>query len=104
MTDAARQLPQQQDPASPRSWSALTFAALILAGLGLVFSVASGIGLPFALAGAICSGIAIQRDRAARPWPLVALGVSLLGTVIGAILLVITVVTWAPLVPTLLFS
>ncbi|WP_206448318.1 hypothetical protein [Agrococcus sp. KRD186] len=85
-----------------RGWSTLTLAALILAGLGLVFAPASGIGLPFALAGTICAAIAIPRDRRARPWPLIALVAGLLGTLLAAVLVVVAMVTWGPLVPGLL--
>ncbi|GEK79862.1 hypothetical protein [Agrococcus baldri] len=88
----------------PRSWSTLTIAALVLSGLGLLFAFASGLGLPLALAGIICGGVAMRRDRAARPWPLVALLAGLLGAVIAATLVVLTAVVWAPLLPGLLFG
>lgn len=88
--------------AVPRSWSTLTLAAVILSAIGLVFAFASGIGMPVALAGATCGAVALRRDRAARPWPLVATLVGALGSLIAAVHLVILANVWMPLLPQLL--
>jgi hypothetical protein len=87
-----------------RRWSTLTASAVLLSGLGALFAFASGIGLPLALAGAICGGLALRRDPAARPWPLVAMLVGIVGALIGAVLVVIATAVWAPLVPGLLLG
>lgn len=87
-----------------RQWAPVTVAALILAALGLAFAFAGGIGLPFAVAGVICGGIALRRDPAARPWPLLGLLASALGVVIAAVLILIAATAWLPVLPALLLG
>lgn len=104
MTEFTRSQDRRQLVAERRSWSTITVAALILSGLGFVFAFASGIGLPFALAGLVCGAMAMQRDRVARPWPLIAMVVGLAGSLLAIVLIVVVAVVWGPLVPGLLFG
>ena len=102
MTGTGR--PPPADAPGTRRWSTLTASAVLLSALGAVFAFASGIGLPLALAGAICGGLALRRDPGARPWPLVAMLVGIVGALIGAVLVVIATAVWAPLVPGMLLG
>jgi hypothetical protein len=89
-------------PSDRRGPSDLTLLACILAGLGLLLGMMSGVGLPVALAGTVLAAVAMRRRPADHPWPLVALLVGGVGTVIAAILLIIAVTVWLPELPRLL--
>jgi hypothetical protein len=81
--------------AGEKKFKGITIAAMILTGLGLLGTFASGMGGLFALIGAILGFVAMKKNPAAKPWPMIVAIVASVLFIINLVISIIMAVAWS---------
>lgn len=91
-----QQQPYGAAPAGEKRFTGITIAALVLVGLGFLGMWIAGSGWLFALIGMILGFVAMKKNPAAKPWPMIAAIAGAIVFVISLVVLIIMAVNWIP--------